>query len=191
MRAKLDPWESDSGVVRYYYKRWAHYLSPEQVLSYQSEYGEWLDSPRPSVSVYFDSEFWLHIDGCLDPGLRSYLEERMAGWCDWALAEYDRDHPRLVGARQLGTLLDEHAKPIKPGFWQISHEGVYVNLDEQQMAHFRWSGTISYDRVEKRFVVRTGYPRLDRVMEGIVRDKGLDTPMILSAGMRERRMSPT
>ncbi|MBR4225553.1 MAG: hypothetical protein IKR86_01985 [Candidatus Methanomethylophilaceae archaeon] len=111
----------------------------------------------------------------------------MAGWCDWALAEYDREHPRLVGTTPPGTLLDEHARPIRPEYWRLSHGGAFVNLDELQMAHYRWSGTVSYDRVEGRHVVRTGYPRLDRILEGIVRDQGPDTPSILSAGMRERR----
>ncbi|MBR3475662.1 MAG: hypothetical protein IKH39_00645 [Candidatus Methanomethylophilaceae archaeon] len=63
VRAKLDPWESDGGVARYYHKRWPEYLTPEQLSSYRSEYGERLGSPRPSVGVYSDSEFWLHIDG--------------------------------------------------------------------------------------------------------------------------------
>ncbi len=64
----------------------------------------------------------------------------------------------------LAELLDLHARPLKPGFWQLSAGGMSVNLDDDMMARFKYSGSARYDEAEGRYVFDTGYPRLDIVL---------------------------
>ncbi len=45
----------------------------------------------------------------------------------------------------LAAMIDLHARPIKPGFWQLSAGGVSVNLDDEQMARYKASGRFWYD----------------------------------------------
>ncbi len=37
---------------------------------YMSGHGVWVDDVRPGIKVYFDAGGRLHVDGCLDAGLR-------------------------------------------------------------------------------------------------------------------------
>ncbi len=67
-------------------------------------------------------------------------------------------------------------RPIKPGFWQLSAGGASVNLDEEQMAHYKASGRFWYDEAGGRVVFDTGYPRLDRVLGKIYEEHGFLGP---------------
>ena len=76
----------------------------------------------------------------------------------------------------LAAMIDRHARPIKPGFWQLSAGGVSVNLDEEQMARYKASGRFWYDETEGRVVFDTGYPRLDRVLAKLYEEHGFLGP---------------
>jgi hypothetical protein len=76
----------------------------------------------------------------------------------------------------LAAMIDRHARPIKPGFWQLSAGGVSVNLDEDQMARYKASGRFWYDEAGGRVVFDTGYPRLDRVLGKIYEEHGFLGP---------------
>ncbi len=189
IRMRLDPWEGDDGRVRYYYDNWPRYLSMEQRDRYMSEHGVWIDASRPGIKVYFDKDGWLHVDGCLDAGLRGFIVDKMRGWCTWALNEYERAHPRYVDCSEslMGLMLSAHARPLKPGFWQLSAGGVSVNLDDLQMSHYRTFGAVRYDTLEGRYVFDTGYPRLDLVLGRLCGENGL-FGSDMSAGVRDRRI---
>ncbi len=88
IRMRLDPWEGDDGRIRYYYDNWPRYLSMEQRDRYMSEHGVWPGASRPGIKVYFDAEGRLHVDGCLDAGLRGFIVDKMRGWCSWACHRY-------------------------------------------------------------------------------------------------------
>ncbi len=174
------------GQVHYYYNNWPHYLDEGQRESYWSAYGAWLDGPRTEIKVFFDSDGWLHIDGCQDPELRAYLTEKMGGWYAWASNAYERDHPRYIEMLSPSIIIEAYAKPLKPGFWQLSHGGAFVNIDRDQMAHAKGFGIAKYDTREKRYVVETGYPRLDRILEGLYGEYN-DGSWILDPGPRDAR----
>ncbi len=76
----------------------------------------------------------------------------------------------------LAAMIDRHARPIKPGFWQLSAGGVSVNLDEEQMARYKASGRLWYDEAGGRVVFDTGYPRLDHVLGKIYEEHGFLGP---------------
>ena len=80
----------------------------------------------------------------------------------------------------LAAMIDRHARPLKPGFWQISCDGVSVNLDDEQMARFKACGGVRYDEAEGRCVFETGYPRLDRVLGMLYEKYGLFGPDVPS-----------
>ena len=73
-------------------------------------------------------------------------------------------------------MIDRHARPIKPGFWQLSAGGASVNLDDGQMARYKAVGRFWYDETEGRLVFDTGYPRLDFVLGKIYEEYGFLGP---------------
>ncbi len=87
-------------------------------------------------------------------------------------AAENRPHQSVL----LATMIDRHARPIRPGFWQLSAGGVSVNLDEKQMARYKASGRLWYDEAEGRVVFDTGYPRLDRVLGKLYEEHGFLGP---------------
>jgi hypothetical protein len=87
----------------------------------------------------------------------------------------------------MGLMLSAHARPLKPGFWQLSAGGTSVNLDDLQMSHYRTFGAVRYDTLEGRYVFDTGYPRLDLVLGRLCGENGL-FGSDMSAGVRDRRI---
>ncbi len=83
-------------------------------------------------------------------------------------------------------MLAHHAKPLRPGFWQLSAGGVSVNLDDLQMSHYRTFGAVRYDTLEERYVFDTGYPRLDLVLGRLYEENGLLCSDM--SGVRDRRI---
>ena len=67
----------------------------------------------------------------------------------------------------MGELLDLNAKQIRIGFWQLSSKGRFVNLSQQQMDFYRAHGRL-VRQPDGSVRADTGYPRLDRVLDGIL-----------------------
>ena len=119
------------------------------------------------VRVYFDTEGWLHVDGCPDPGARRAIEEWAEGWYEGAREGLGKTGPGLGWSCPVSAVIGRFARPIKPGFVQLSCGGESVNLDEGQAARYGAMEAV-YDPVACRYAAGTGYPRLDRVLDGLL-----------------------
>jgi len=162
----LRRWERD-GLVRYYHGWWDKYLKPEQKAEYMAKYGRPLDPFRSGIGVYFDSIGRLHIDNCPDPELYAFLERMMNRWYGYAYLQYVSESTELL---KIDALLAGCIKDLKPGFYQIRYDGLVVNLDEKQLARVRRNGVVGYDSRNKRYMIKSTQPRLDEILEAIVKD---------------------
>lgn len=161
----LQEWERE-GMVRYYHNTWGKWLSAEQYQDYKEKYGTEIWDYRDGIKIYFDCDGILHIDNCRDPELKEFLERRMKRWYGWIYHQYLEQFMRPVDVK---GLIEPYTTMIKPGFFQIRCGNRFANYDEKQMNIIR-KKKIKYDRCNHRYVIDTGFPRLDPVLEAITRN---------------------
>ena len=148
----LKPWLDGRGrAVRYYLDGWRRDL-PEAAAG---------------ARAYFDTEGWLHVDGCPDPDARRLIEEWAVRWHCAARERLGKTGPRLGWSCPVSAVIGRFARPIAPGFVQLSCGGESVNLDEGQVARYG-AMEAAYDPEACRYAADTGYPRLDRVLGGLL-----------------------
>lgn len=154
-------------MVRWYYDKWGRFLSSEQVMDYRVRFGVDPADRESGIRVYFDGDGYLRIDNCRDPELKMFLENRIAGWYNWARDEYrmKQGYP----AMNVLELINPYTRVLKPGFYQTRYEGSVFNFDEE--TRFMFSEMyLPFNHHSGRWYVNTGFPRLDDILGAIVRD---------------------
>ncbi len=161
----LEPWLDGRGrVVRYYLNGWRRGVERELAGRHNWD-GNVL--PLDGVKVYFDADGWLHVDGCPDPDMRESIARWAEGWHRAARERLGKTGPRLGWSCPVSAVIGRFARPVAPGFVQLSCGGETVNLDEGQVARYGAMDAV-YDPNACRYVTDTGYPRLDRVLGGLL-----------------------
>jgi hypothetical protein len=169
----LEPWLDGRGrVVRYYLNEWGTALTEDQVARCLDEHGVRL---HVDAKAYFDTEGWLHVDGCPDPDARESIAQWASRWYVGARERLGKTGPRLGWSYPVGKVIGEFARPLSPGFVQLSCGGLSVNLDEEQVARYG-SMEARYDPDACRYVADTGYPRLDRILDGLLWELSAPAP---------------
>lgn len=167
IRTKLSAWEGN-GMVRFYYDNWDHYLTYEQLCDYEQEYRVDPKDFKLGIKVFFDGNGELHIQNCHDPDLKAFLEKKMNGWYHWA---YDQFMKQFISDIRIDALIRPYVTEIKPGFYQIRYKDMFLNLDDLQYSHLMCFGTIQYDSRDKRYIIKTEYPRFDKILKELIADR--------------------
>ncbi len=131
--------------------------------------------PFDGVRAYFDTDGWLHVDGCPDPDMRESIARWAVGWHRATRERLGKTGPRLGWSCPVSAVIGRFARPVAPGFVQLSCGGESVNLDEGQVARYGAMEAV-YDPEACRYVADTGYPRLDRVLDGLLWELSAPAP---------------
>ncbi len=110
-------------------------------------------------------------------------------WHHDARERLGKTGPRHGWSCPVSAVIGRFARPIAPGFVQLSCGGESVNLDEGQVARYGAMEAV-YDPEACRYAADTGYPRLDRVLAKLYEEHGFlgpDEP----AGDGAERAAPT
>lgn len=172
----LRRWDGPDGLQRWYYNKWDHYLTSEQILDYRARYGIYPSDSDAGIRIFFDADGYLHVDNCRDADLQVYLESKMVGWCEWAKQTYrsKQGYPPM----NVLELIEPYTVCIKDGFWQARYKDKVFNFDSEMRFDMEFS-YLPFDPSSCGYVLMMPYPTLNTMLKAILDDKSDTFPSVI------------
>jgi hypothetical protein len=160
--------EGDAAVYRY--DDWPKFFHDRLLQEYFERYKVDPEDPETGIKVYFDSGGCLHIDNCLDGGLRASIEKQMKRWYRSAERSFALAHAEDL---KILELLEPYIEKAGPGSYRVKHGGDVFSFDEDYMDYLKRSGYLPLDHQSGNYKVDTGKPALDKILADILEEDEL------------------